>query len=123
MWQSSRPAALRVRNGGPKLRELTADELEQIQRAKDRAAEVERAAVLAAAAAGRARTRSDDARAAGSDASALHIRSPAPRPTRTRPLGRSPVPRKPPHTSDVRVRVASTGLGASGRLAPRLAPR
>ena len=55
MWQSSRPAALRVRNGGPKLRELTADELEQIQRAKDRAAEVERAAVLAAAAAGRAR--------------------------------------------------------------------
>ena len=58
MWQSSRPAALRVRNGGPKLRELTADELEQIQRAKDRAAEVERAAVLAAAAAGRARTRS-----------------------------------------------------------------
>jgi hypothetical protein len=34
MWQSSRPQALRVRNGNRKLRELSAEELEQIQRAK-----------------------------------------------------------------------------------------
>ena len=34
LWQSSRPQALRVRNGNRKLRELSAEELEQIQRAK-----------------------------------------------------------------------------------------
>lgn len=34
LWQSSRPQALRVRNGNRKLRELSAEELEAIQRAK-----------------------------------------------------------------------------------------
>ena len=34
LWQSSRPQALRVRNGNRKLRELSAEELERIQRAK-----------------------------------------------------------------------------------------
>eukprot|EP00227_Mantoniella_beaufortii_P016894 CAMPEP_0197593678 /NCGR_PEP_ID=MMETSP1326-20131121/18744_1 /TAXON_ID=1155430 /ORGANISM="Genus nov. species nov., Strain RCC2288" /LENGTH=130 /DNA_ID=CAMNT_0043159703 /DNA_START=180 /DNA_END=568 /DNA_ORIENTATION=- len=34
IWQSSRPQALRVRNGNRKLRELSAEELESIQRAK-----------------------------------------------------------------------------------------
>jgi hypothetical protein len=44
IWSSSKPATLRSRDGGLKLRELTAEELERIQRATDRAAASERAA-------------------------------------------------------------------------------
>ena len=35
IWSSSKPTTLRSRDGGLKLRELTAEELERIQRAKD----------------------------------------------------------------------------------------
>jgi len=58
IWSSSKPATLRSRDGGLKLRELTAEELERIQRATDRAAASERAAAIAAVTAGRARSRS-----------------------------------------------------------------
>ena len=61
MWRSSapRPRELRDRRGGgPRLRELSAEELERIQRARERSAEKERAALLAAATAGRARSHS-----------------------------------------------------------------
>ena len=50
MWRSSapRPRELRDRRGGgPRLRELSAEELERIQRARERSAEKERAALLA----------------------------------------------------------------------------
>ena len=58
IWSSSKPTTLRSRDGGLKLRELTAEELERIQRAKDRAAASDRAAAIAAVTAGRARSRS-----------------------------------------------------------------
>ena len=58
IWSSSKPTTLRSRDGGLKLRELTAEELERIQRAKDRAAASDRAAAIAAVTTGRARSRS-----------------------------------------------------------------
>ena len=58
IWSSSKPTTLRSRDGGLKLRELTAEELERIQRAKDRAAASDRAAAIAAVTAGRTRSRS-----------------------------------------------------------------
>ena len=58
IWSSSRPSMLRSRDGGLKLRELTAEELERIQRAKDRAAVSDRAAAISAVTAGSARNRS-----------------------------------------------------------------